>query len=688
MKIAISSIVLLFSTTALLAQTIKLTGKVTGAARPAVKEIQIFADGRMQSFPVGKEEGTFQGELKLKEPQFLEIKSGGSVPDFIYAVPGESLELIIDRPNLVNRKLEIGEGRIKKLKGIMDRFYSALNDNGINPQERDWVKELFANPAPAAKVIDATLAEIQSQEAFVLEFAPQFKADFQLFAQAFNRYIALDELPLPEIETALEALSKSDLKITALTIPFFREYLVDLANAYASRKLESYDLELEYLKEGYKAQHIAAEACVKYIPNQSVVNFLFFDKINRELIVNGLKHPKYIDFLFAHAGKVITDQFADKVKQLKANQSGSEKKDRVDAFDFTLQDMEGKTYRLADFKGKLLFIDFWASWCAPCKVQIPYIKELEKHYAGKDIVFASVSLDVGKPAWIKAAKEEDLHGTVLHAEGAFKNPFPVAYGIQSIPRFMLIDANGKLISDNMPRPQDKKGVMAIIDADLYAAELEKVLNSHLEALGAESLRSGNGYHVKGKQTIPGFSTALELWYNFPKSLRSEYQIEETPSMAMVLGPDFFKKRQMVITQDTVFGTEKALLKASKSWKGKLPGLDLFLLKEVEHISLDFAPENSTNTDNQYVIQATFLGNTEKYFIDKTDFLIKKVVITSILDPRSGGGFLEATTKYEDYRNINGLAIPHLVNMNNMITLKIAEAQVGPIDRATYRNLNE
>ncbi|MBK6949905.1 MAG: hypothetical protein IPH16_19170 [Haliscomenobacter sp.] len=80
---------------------------------------------------------------------------------------------------------------------------------------------------------------------------------------------------------------------------------------------------------------------------------------------------------------------------------------------------------------------------------------------------------------------------------------------------------------------------------------------------------------------------------------------------------------MVITQDTVFGTEKALLKASKSWKGKLPGLDLFLLKEVEHISLDFAPENSTNTDNQYVIQATFLGNTEKYFIDKTDFLIKK-----------------------------------------------------------------
>ncbi|MBK6949902.1 MAG: hypothetical protein IPH16_19155 [Haliscomenobacter sp.] len=88
MKIAISSIVLLFSTTALLAQTIQLTGKVTGAARPAVKEIQIFADGRMQSFPVGKEEGTFQGELKLKEPQFLEIKSGGSVPDFIYAVPG------------------------------------------------------------------------------------------------------------------------------------------------------------------------------------------------------------------------------------------------------------------------------------------------------------------------------------------------------------------------------------------------------------------------------------------------------------------------------------------------------------------------------------------------------------------------------------------------------------------------
>ena len=475
-----------------------------------------------------------------------------------------------------------------------------------------------------------------------------------------------------------------------LTIPFFREYLTDLTNAYAGRKLEGYGIQLDYLKEGYISQHVAAEACVNYIPNQGVINYMLFDKINRELIVNSLKHPEYVDFLVAHVDKAVADQFADRLAQIKASASGKEKKDRPDAFDFTLQDTEGKVYRLADFKGKMLFIDFWASWCAPCKVQIPYIKELEQEYAGKDITFASVSLDASKPAWLKAVKDEGLHGVVLHAEGAFKNPFPMQYGIQAIPRFMLIDANGKLISDNMPKPQDKKAVKALIDADLYEQELGKILARHFEALGVSQVKGGNHtLHFKSAQTIPGFTTNLETWYSYPKNLRFESQFEANPQMVLMLGADFFQKRLMVVRADTVYGTEKNILTAADNWMERLPGLDLFLRREVAKTAMEFAPENSGNADNQYVIQtSTREGSVSKFFVDKTNFLITKVVTVAEADIRTGGGILETSTKYEDYRNIGGLMVPHHINMNNLITVKVKEAEVKPIDAGLFEGMDK
>ncbi len=679
--------VLIFSVASGIAQPIQVSGKITGAALPGIREIQFYANGQIKKFAVDKESGAFKGELNIKTPQFLEIKSGNS-SEFLYVAPGETLSMTIEKPTFVETNIELEPGKIKQLKMVMDRFYAALAENGINPKEREWVKELFFRHATADIALEAARSEIRQQEAFIDGFVPAFKTDFERFAHAFKTYISIGGLSLQQLEAELEALSKKEMDVTVLTIPFFREYLVDLTNAYAGRKLESYGIEVDYLKEGYISQHIAAEACAKFIPNQSVINYLLYDKINRELIVNTLNHPKYVDFLLAHVDKSVSDQFAEKVAQLKANSSGKEKKDRPAAFDFTLHDAEGKVYRLADFKGKMLFIDFWASWCAPCKAQIPHIRELEKHYAGKDIVFASVSLDVSKPAWLKAVKEENLHGAVLYAEGAFKNPFPVNYGIQAIPRFMLIDANGKIISDNMPKPQDRKAVMAMIDADLYNQELDKVLAKHFEALGASSLKGGNTLHIKMVQTIPGITSQAENWYSYPKNLRSEAQIEENPQMVIMLGPDLFKKRTMIIRADTVFGTEKNMLTSAEGWMDRLHGLNLFLRREVEQLPLEFAPENSSNTDNQYVIQTTRNGKTEKFYIDKTNFLLTKVVTIGPSDIRQGGGRLEATTKYEDYRNIGGVMLPYYINSNNIVTLKVREAELKPGTEDFTRGLNE
>lgn len=688
MKYFVIIATLIFSALTGMAQSLPVAGKVTGAALPGIREIQFYANGQTKKLAVNKETGAFSGDLNLKIPQFLEIKTG-SISDFLYVVPGDSLVMTIDKPTFVETNMELKAGTIQQLKKVMDRFYASLKGNGINPAEREWVKELFSKQAVADIAIEAARMEMRNQQTFIAGNAPEFMRDFERFAHAFKTYIAISDLSPQQLEAELEYLSQQEMAITVLTIPFFREYLVDLTNAYAGRKLQSYGIEVDQIKEGYITQHLAAEACAKYIPNQGVINYLLYDKINRELIINTLNHPKYIDFLFSKVDKSVTDQFAEKVAQLRANSAGKQKTDRPAAFDFTLHDAEGKAYRLADFKGKILFIDFWASWCAPCKAQIPHIKELEKTYAGKDIVFASVSLDVSKPAWLKAVNDENLHGTVLYAEGAFKNPFPVHYGIQAIPRFMLIDANGKVISDNMPKPQDRKAVMAMIDADLYDQELNKVLVRHFEALGVNNLKDGkNTLHIKMVQSIPGLTSNIESWYQYPKHLRAESQLEETPQMVLMVGQDLFKKRIMIVQPDTVMGTEKNLRTAAENWVDRMYGLNLFLRSEVGKLTVEFAPENSSNTDNQYVLQTNRNGQVEKFYIDKTTFLISKMVTTNQSDIRQGGGKLEATTKFEDYRNIGGVMIPHYINSNNIITFKVKEVALNPETIEFTRGFND
>jgi thiol-disulfide isomerase/thioredoxin len=120
---------------------------------------------------------------------------------------------------------------------------------------------------------------------------------------------------------------------------------------------------------------------------------------------------------------------------------------------FKYQDINGKTVSLADFEGKYVLIDVWATWCAPCKKEIPFLQALEKKMQGKNIVFASISCDQNKAAWEKMVKNEKLGGVQLHTGG--DKTFMEAYEIDGIPRFILLDKKGKIIDPNMKnRPSD------------------------------------------------------------------------------------------------------------------------------------------------------------------------------------------------------------------------------------------
>lgn len=121
---------------------------------------------------------------------------------------------------------------------------------------------------------------------------------------------------------------------------------------------------------------------------------------------------------------------------------------------FSCPDIDGKTVALADLKGKFVYIDVWATWCGPCRGELPHLKTLEEKYADKDIYFVSLSCDKNKKAWENMVKKDEMKGIQLHL--GVESPFMDAYLINGIPRFILLDRNGKIISANMTRPSDPK----------------------------------------------------------------------------------------------------------------------------------------------------------------------------------------------------------------------------------------
>ena len=124
------------------------------------------------------------------------------------------------------------------------------------------------------------------------------------------------------------------------------------------------------------------------------------------------------------------------------------------AKNFTYPDINGKEVSLSDFKGKVVVVDVWATWCGPCKGELPFLKKLEEEMHGKDVVFIGVSLDEAKDKqkWIDFVKKENLKGVQLHASGW--SQIARDYEIKGIPRFMLFDKKGNVVTENAPRPSN------------------------------------------------------------------------------------------------------------------------------------------------------------------------------------------------------------------------------------------
>lgn len=124
------------------------------------------------------------------------------------------------------------------------------------------------------------------------------------------------------------------------------------------------------------------------------------------------------------------------------------------AKEFSLKDIDGNEVALKDYKGKVVYLDFWASWCGPCIYDMKFAEKIKEHFKNKDVVFIQISID-NEAEWKEAVKMYDLKGINLRTDdnsAVVKN-----YAISGVPSYFLIDKSGNFAVSKVSDPSDEEG---------------------------------------------------------------------------------------------------------------------------------------------------------------------------------------------------------------------------------------
>ena len=162
-----------------------------------------------------------------------------------------------------------------------------------------------------------------------------------------------------------------------------------------------------------------------------------------EVMMNGLqkRFPRH-----AWVGKVVEQYRAEMDKAKKAESTAAKIVPGAVAPDLSMPDQEGKLLSISSFRGKYVLVDFWASWCGPCRAENPNVVAAFEKYKSKNFTVLGVSLDKDKASWLDAIQEDKLSWSHMSDLKFWQSAAVPVYGISGIPFNVLLDPDGKIIA--------------------------------------------------------------------------------------------------------------------------------------------------------------------------------------------------------------------------------------------------
>ena len=415
-----------------------LSGKVSSvdAKGENQKLLLLQNDEVVKEIPV-QADGTFRDTIReIGDNHFYYLVENPAVQTPLYLANGTNMELTL---NEEVSKTMVSGSQTKQTQYLIERN-SFINDRingadsnlfGQKPQEfKENVKAFFAELDKKLKAYGFDEEFVKNQEKWT-----NYKfVEYLTIFPTYHRYTSGNEAILPDDFYAERDGIDYDNAEEFRTIDTYRDlvrskFYTIINNPNDAENIKKFISEVNALKSDNIRADLA-KGTLQLISPSSTVNKEIFDFINKNVTDEKVKE----------AAKKAYD-----VATKLTSGSPSPKFSNYENFN-------GGTTSLDDFKGKVTYIDIWATWCLPCRGEIPALKELEKKFHGKDVAFVSISIDQNKDEWKEFVKNEGLKGIQLFAENAFESQFIQDYGIRQIPTFIIIDKEGKIVNADAPRP--------------------------------------------------------------------------------------------------------------------------------------------------------------------------------------------------------------------------------------------